>query len=783
MMTKPEAGFISWLPRSSAVTGGCVAALLVTSVLAADPVPATARHEDLVISGQQAIARGQVGQAIKDWERALQVAARGIRSSELADLNIRLAEAYWRLGRSDESLARLDAAQRLAESLNDPLRRAKILRQRGAIQITAGRVDDARTLLLQALSDAEKLDDKALIAATSNDLGNLAMRQAAWGQATGRYARAAEMARDAGNASLEATARVNQAAALLERGEHGEAQALLDRVASNSKSQADSHDKAMLLIRAGWLLQQDAAKAQSPNAQQSAARQSAFRLFEDARRVSAAIGDNAAAAYAHGYLGAMYEQQGRTEDALRLSQRAVFLAREAGAPESLYRWQWQSARLLKVRGDSLAAANLYRQSVDTLDGIRAALSAQHAGGAGAFATDVATLYREYLTLLLDLGTAATDPATRSGYLWNVQETLERLKAAELQDYFQDECVTAAREKVRRIDQALRPDTVVLYPVVLPGRLVLLMTFASGIEIREVKLDERRLNDELLVFRERLEKRATREYLQPAQQLYQWLIEPIEPNLRSHAITTIVVVPDGALRTIPLAALHDGKQFLIERFAFATTPGIQLTDPRPIDRSRLTVLSSGITESRAGFSGLPFVNAELNRVEKRFGGTRMQDAAFVTRALENRLEQKNFSIVHIASHGKFEPLSGDSFVLAYDGRLSLDQLDRFLSVNRYRDAPVELLTLSACDTAVGNDRAALGLAGIAVKAGVRSALASLWAINDPATVELVDSFYAALQDPALSKAQALQRAQRGMLDDIRYRHPGYWSPYLMIGNWL
>lgn len=204
-------------------------------MFAADPVPATARHEDLVISGQQAIARGQVGQAIKDWERALQVAARGIRGSELADLNIGLAEAYWRLGRSDESL-------------NDPLRRAKILRQRGAMQITAGRVDDARTLLLQALSDAEKLGDKALIAATSNDLGNLAMRQAAWGQATGRYARAAEMARDAGNASLEATARVNQAAALPER---GEAQALLDRVASNSKSQADSHDKAMLLIRAG----------------------------------------------------------------------------------------------------------------------------------------------------------------------------------------------------------------------------------------------------------------------------------------------------------------------------------------------------------------------------------------------------------------------------------------------------------------------------------------------------------------------------------------------------
>ena len=114
---------------------------------------------------------------------------------------------------------------------------------------------------------------------------------------------------------------------------------------------------------------------------------------------------------------------------------------------------------------------------------------------------------------------------------------------------------------------------------------------------------------------------------------------------------------------------------------------------------------------------------------------------------------------------------------------MNRLERFMSLSQYRDQPVELLTLSACQTAAGDDRAALGLAGVAVKAGARSVLATLWFINDQASAQLVTEFYRQLRDPDVSKAKALQQAQVQLLSDRRYQHPGYWSPFLLIGNWL
>jgi CHAT domain-containing protein len=348
---------------------------------------------------------------------------------------------------------------------------------------------------------------------------------------------------------------------------------------------------------------------------------------------------------------------------------------------------------------------------------------------------------------------------------------------------QDDCVAAAQEKVKRIDRALSGGTVVMYPIVLPERLVLLLTFADGMEAVQVDVAAARINDELNGFRRKLEKRSTRQFLKPARQLYNWLIRPVEASLQAREVHTLVIVPGGTLRTVPLSALHDGEHYLIEKYAIATTPGIELTDPRPIDRENISILLSGITEPRGGFGGLPYVDTELDEIQSRLGGYRLQDESFVSQALRSELEAENYAIVHIASHGKFEAQIDDSFILTYDDRLKLNALERYMSVNRYRDKPVELLTLSACQTAAGDDRAALGLAGVAVKAGARSALASLWHINDQATAMLVDAFYAGLQDPALSKAQALRRAQLGMLNDLRYRHPGYWSAFLLIGNWL
>jgi CHAT domain-containing protein len=162
---------------------------------------------------------------------------------------------------------------------------------------------------------------------------------------------------------------------------------------------------------------------------------------------------------------------------------------------------------------------------------------------------------------------------------------------------------------------------------------------------------------------------------------------------------------------------------------------------------------------------------------------IKDQQFLIPEMERELEETPFSAVHIASHGEFSGDVNNSFLLTWDGKLTMDNLDSFMSVSRFRKNPVDLLTLSACQTAAGDDRAALGLAGIAIKAGARSALATLWYVNDEASSRLVVEFYKQLKDKSNSKAEALQRAQLQLVNDRRYQHPSYWSPFLMIGNWL
>ena len=167
----------------------------------------------------------------------------------------------------------------------------------------------------------------------------------------------------------------------------------------------------------------------------------------------------------------------------------------------------------------------------------------------------------------------------------------------------------------------------------------------------------------------------------------------------------------------------------------------------------------------------------------YGGEVLLNRKFVVPAVETQMKEHIFSVMHIASHGVVEDTIENSFVLAYDDKITMDRLAQMIGVAQFRKSPLELLTLSACETAVGDDRAALGLAGMAVKAGARSALATLWFIDDEATSQLISEFYRQLKDPTISKAVALQRAQLKIQSAANHAHPSFWSPFLLINNWL
>jgi len=368
------------------------------------------------------------------------------------------------------------------------------------------------------------------------------------------------------------------------------------------------------------------------------------------------------------------------------------------------------------------------------------------------------------------------------YLRRARDAIETYKAAELRDYFRDDCVDTLQARITKLD-TLAAGTAVVYPIVFADRLELLVSLPNGLKRLSIPVSSDTLTQEVRAFRRTVEKRTTREYRPHAQQLYDWLIRPLEPDLASFRIDTLVFIPDGPLRTVPMAALHDGRQFLIEKFAVASTPGLNLTDPKPIDRDKVRLLSSGLTQAVQGFPSLPFVEDEINAIRTLYQGDQLLNAEFSTPRLEQELKDHPYGILHIATHGWFASDTTQSYLLTYNGKLTINELDRLIGLFRYRKDPLELLTLSACQTGVGDDRSALGLAGVAIKAGARSALATLWFINDEASATLVSEFYRQLRNPKQSKAQALQQAQQKLLADRVYEHPAYWSPFLLLNNWL
>jgi CHAT domain-containing protein len=393
------------------------------------------------------------------------------------------------------------------------------------------------------------------------------------------------------------------------------------------------------------------------------------------------------------------------------------------------------------------------------------------------------LFFELADLLLQQAKATSDPKREQAFLTEARDTVEQLKTVELEDYFCDDCVDIARARSRSVE-AVDEQTAVIYLIPLPTRTEILVGLTSGLKRFTSDVNAERLSEEVRRFRRNLETRTTYGYLEQATGLYDWLIRPVLSLLQENGINTLVFVPDGSLRTIPFASLHNGDRFLIEDFAIAVAPGLTLVEPRPIKRERVRLLLNGLSEPVQGFPALDFVPKELQTLEPMYTSQKLLNNQFTADALKRQLSEEQYSIVHIASHGQFDRDVRKTFVLTYNGKLTLNDLEALIRPSKYRGQPVELLALSACQTAAGDDRAALGLAGVAVKAGARSALATLWFVNDQSTSTLVAELYGQLrQSPDMSKARALQSAQIKLLNDRRYRHPCYWSPYLLIGNWL
>jgi CHAT domain-containing protein len=735
--------------------------------------------DEVMALGTQAFQRGSYEDALGKWkEAARQYEAQG-QAHQQSQALVAAARAAEAIGQIRQALQLLELASALAQNEPDTLWRATVLAQLGHTYLTGRQLDAASTHLTQARELTKQVSSSALTASLLNDLGILYALQNHPEEALIAFTDTIQLAQQAGLPLVALHARLNAARTNLQLNQPTSSRIWLDQALEQVTTLPPSREKAIGLMNIGLLYRR--LLPSLPDLHAPLVLRAAGALQESAS-LAEQLGDARTLSFALGHLGHLYELEQRLDEALSFTRRAIFSAQSVDALESLYRWQWQLGRQLAATGKLDEAIASYRQAAATLEPIRPAVAVASADSSWSDEDPIRPLFFELADLLLQRASLTEEQPAATQYLLAARDAIEAYKAAELRDYFKDECVDALQARLTKFD-SLVANTAVIYPILFSTRLELLVSLPSGMTRIAVPVGAEALTKEIRLFRRTVEKRTTREYLPHAQQLYDWLVRPLEPDFAKQQITTLVFVPDSALRTIPMAALHDGSTFLINKFAIALTPGITLTDPRPLNREKVRLLATGLTKSVQGFPSLPYVAEEVETLRSLYQADQLMNQDFRAQRLEQALRDGRYGILHIATHGKFSTSVNDSFLLTFDEKLTMSTLDQLIGLFRFRDDPLELLTLSACQTGVGDDRAALGLAGVAIKAGARSALATLWFINDEASAELVSEFYRQLRNPKLSKAQALQIAQQKLLADRVYEHPAYWSAFLLLNNWL
>ncbi|WP_300637329.1 CHAT domain-containing protein [Mastigocoleus sp. MO_188.B34] len=559
-------------------------------------------------------------------------------------------------------------------------------------------------------------------------------------------------------------------------------------------------------------------------------------LLEGALKNAEEMNDNRSKSFALGALGHFYECNNQYENALSYTRQALLAAdQKLKARDSVYLWEWQIGRIFRKQGKSpQEIADAYQRAYLTLEEIRSDILKADKDLQFDFRDVIEPVYRDLAELRLELA-LQNDSKLQVSQAINLQtkqvnfnktsknssktqenldsaiQTIDSLRLAELQNFFGNDCILAAISK-QAVNELVGEETAVLSSIVVDKGVAILLRLPGDrqkvewVEDNGKIIGSQIIENEIKEFRDGLKKgqKLIQYDTSEAAKLYQWFIAPFKNDLENNNIKTLVLIQDGILRTIPMAALFDSQneKYLIEEYALATTPSLKLTAPKKLKTQKNSVLILALTEeSRIGgkiYSALFNVEEEVSEVKKLFPQYKdFIDREFQPSNVEIELEQNIYPIIHIATHAQFGTIPEDTFLIAGrkndndpdNEKLTINELEIALRKVKGGSHAIELLTLSACETAFGDDRSALGLAGVALQSGVRSAVASLWTIADASTSILVSEFYNNLKS-GKSKAEALQAAQIKLIKakedpeaNRRYDNPYYWASFILIGNWL
>lgn len=557
--------------------------------------------------------------------------------------------------------------------------------------------------------------------------------------------------------------------------------------------------------------------------QRQLSNQESEKLLNRALTIAENIDDNRSKSFALGALGHFYECQNDSEKALDFTQKALLNAEQNLInKDSLYLWEWQTGRIFRTQAQQLkdqgkeleaqkkqlAAIAAFQRAFGILEQIRSDILITERDVQFDFRDTIEPVYRQLAQLRLRLAALLNTDDQQKEELNQALNTIDSLRLAELQNYLGNDCFlpTVNPEEIK---QVIKNDTAILNSIILEDKVAIILSLPNKspqvnwieengrvIDAKTVEGKIKQFREELAYGQKNLDYNPQSEDTKTAKELYTWLIKPLETSLNSEPIQTLVFIQDGIFRTIPMAALYDGQQYLVEKYAIATTPSLQLINPQKLNSKDSRALILGLTKAaqvdEQKFDALTNISSEIKEVQNQFPDNKLLiDEQFNQDNLTKELKQANYQTVHVSTHAQFGFIPEATFLVTGDNnKITIKELETALRQLNGGANSIELLALTACQTAAGDERAALGLAGVAIQTGAKSALASLWSVPDESTVKLVAEFYNNLVKNGASKAEALRAAQLKLIkakkfDDIndQYDNPAYWSPFILIGNWL
>jgi CHAT domain-containing protein len=781
-----------WQPATEAVSS-CLSLLQLSQAKRLDSQRLPILAQALNTQGHLYYALGQSEQALTTWQEATALYEKLEDREGAIGSQINVAQAMQALGLYRRSRQTLGEVEQALQGEPNSLLKATGLRSLGNALRAVGELEQSRELLQQSLTIAQSMRHPSAIASAQFSLGNTARAmaqkalvlndsqtaEAEWQTALTAYRQVAELST---SARIRLRSQLNQLALLIDLAQVSEAQALLPDIQVQLDELPPSRGAVYDRIHLSHSLIKLFLTESSPDSTLSDRhlREIATGLATAVQQAKT-LQDPRAESYALGSLGHLYELAAQSQEAQKLTQQALMIAQGIDASDIAYRWQWQVGRLMKEEGKKPEAVAAYTVAIDTLQSLRqdlASINPDNPDVQFSFRESVEPVYRELVDLLTDPNEAPTQENLRQA-----RQAIESLQLAELDNFFQEACLDAKPIQIDEIDTT----AAVIYPIILPERLAVIVALPnSPLRLYNTFVAQSEIESKLNEIQQNIGRRAgaNQVVLQNSQQIYDWLIRPAEADLKQSQIQTLVFVLDGQLRNVPMAALHDGTQYLIENYSLALTPGLQLLPPQPLAKEELELLTAGLSEARQGFSALENVEQELLAIQENFPSEVLFNQEFTQLNLQEIINSSQVPVVHIATHGQFSSQAERTFILTWDGRINVKELDGLLRQKEQElSRPIELLVFSACETASGDSRAALGLAGVAIRAGARSTIATLWQVSDESTAALMVRFYQELaRGEGITKAEALRRAQVSLLQEREYRNPFFWSPYILVGNW-